>query len=174
MEIEQLLKSSRDLQLPLNEDVTSVVSELTKLSEQVQKLSQDVENIERKLQRNERDCVLLSEMQKEKVHDKEKCQLLQEIIDDKKREIKRLRKELKQKKNKLECTQQEAKELQEKLSKVQEELKLSHENVKTLQKQKEELTRSYHCEKEKVSKFVQSTSDQEEMKVLYIMLVIAL
>ena len=164
LEIEQLLKSSRDLQLPLNENVTSVVSELTKLSEQVQKLSQDIESTETKLQRNERDCVLLSEMQK--VHDEEKCKLLREIIDDKKREIKRLRKELKQKKHKLECTQQEAKELQEKLFKVQEELKLSHENVKTLQKQKEELTRSYHCEKEKVSKLVQSTSDQEEMKVL--------
>ena len=168
MEIEQLLKSSRDLQLPLNENVTNVVSELAKLSMQVQKLSQERDNTETKLQRTERDCMLLSEMQK--VHDDEKCQLLQEIIDEKKREIKRLQEELKQKERKLECTQQEAKELQEKLSKVQDDLKVIHEDVKALQKEKEELTRSYNSEREKVSKLVQSTliltSDREEMKVL--------
>ena len=168
MEIEQLLKSSRDLRIPLNGTVTSVVSELTKLSEQVQKLSQDRDNTETKLQHTERDCMLLSEMQK--VHDDEKCQLLQEIIDGKKREIKRLQEELKQKERKLECTQQEAKELQEKLSKVQDDLKVIHEDVKALQKEKEELTRSYNSEREKVSKLVQSTliltSDREEMKVI--------
>ena len=169
MEIEQLLKSSRDLQLPLNENVTNVVSELAKLSMQVQKLSQDRDNTETKLQRNERDCMLLSEMLT--VHDdKEKCQLLQRIIDYKERKIKRLKEELKQKECKLECTQQEAKELQEKLSKVQDELKVIHEDVKALQKEKKELTRSYNSEREKVSKLVQSafalTSDREEMKVL--------
>ena len=104
MEIEQLLKSSRDLQLPLNENVTDVVSKLAELSEQVKKLSQDRDNTQTKLQRNERDCVLLSEMQK--VHDEEKCQLLQEMIDDKRREIKRLQEELKQKDRKLEQTRQ--------------------------------------------------------------------
>ena len=168
MEIEQVLKSSRDLQYPLNEKVANVVSELAKLSMKVQNLSQDRENTETKLQRNERDCMLLSDMQK--VHDDEKCQLLQEIIDDKKREIKQLQEELKQKEHKLERTQQEAKELQEKLSKVQDELKVIHEDVKALQKEKKELTRSYNSEREKVSKLVQSafalTSDREEMKVL--------
>ena len=168
MEKEQLLKSLRDLQITLNGNVTSVVSELTKLSEQVQKLSQDRDNTETTLQCNERDCMLLSDMQK--VHDDEKCQLLQEIIDDKKREIKQLQEELKQKEHKLERTQQEAKELQEKLSKVQDELKVIHEDVKALQKEKKELTRSYNSEREKVSKLVQSafalTSDREEMKVL--------
>jgi len=168
LEIEQLLKSSRDSQLPLNENVTNVVSELAKLRMQVQKLSQDRTNTETKLQRFQRDCMLLSEMQK--VHDDEKCQLLQEIIDDKKREIKRLQEELKQKECELECTQQEAKELQEKLFKVEDELKVIHEDVKALQKEKRELTRSYNSEREKVSKLVHSTftltSDREEMKVL--------
>jgi len=135
---------------------------------QVQKLSQDRTNTETKLQRFQRDCMLLSEMQK--VHDDEKCQLLQEIIDDKKREIKRLQEELKQKECELECTQQEAKELQEKLFKVEDELKVIHEDVKALQKEKRELTRSYNSEREKVSKLVHSTftltSDREEMKVL--------
>ena len=46
LEIEQLLRSSRDLQLPLNDNVTSVISELTKLSVQEQKLSQDRDNTE--------------------------------------------------------------------------------------------------------------------------------
>ena len=169
MEIEQLLKSSRDLQLPLNENVTNVVSELAKLSMQVQKLSQDRDNTETKLQRNERDCVLLSEMLT--VHDDtEKCQLLQRIIDYKERKIKRLKEELKCKEYDLECTQQEAKALQMKLAEVQDELKVIHEEVKALQIEKKELTRSFNSEREKVNKLVQSTftltSDREEMKVL--------
>ena len=166
MEIEQ---RSRDSQLPLNEDTTSIMNKLTELSEQVQKLSQDRDNTETKLQRNERDRALLREMQK--VHDEEKCQLLQKIIDDKESAIKQLQEELKQKDRKLECTKQEAKELQEKLSKVQDELKVKHEGMKTLQKEKEELTRSYNSERETVRKLVQSTfaltSDRDEMKVQY-------
>ena len=168
MEIEQLLMSSRDLQLPLNDNVTDVIYKLADLSKQVQKLSQDRDSTETKLQRNERDCELLSEMQK--VHNEEtKCQLLQEMIDDKRREIKRLQEELKQKDRKLEQTRQKAKSLQEKLSKVQGELKVKHEGMKKLQKEKEELTRSYNSEKETVRKLVQSTfaltSDRDEMKV---------
>ena len=169
MEIEQLLKSSRDLQLPLNENVTNVVSKLAELSEQVEKLSQDRDNTDTKLQRNERDCVLLSEMQN--VHDEEKCQLLQEMIDDKRREIKRLQEELKQKDCNLEQARQKAKSLQEKLTKVQDELKVKHEGMKTLQREKEELMRSYNSERETVRKLVHSTfaltSDRDEMKVLY-------
>ena len=164
MEIEQLLKSSRELQLPLNEKVSNAVSKLTELSELVEKHSQDRDNTITKLQRNERDCVLLSEMQM--VHDEEKCQLLKEIIDDKKREIKRLLEELKQKDRKLEQSRQKAKSLQEKLSEVQVEVKLRHEDMKMLQKEKEELTRSYNSERETVRKLVQAlTSDRDELKV---------
>ena len=170
VEIEQLLKSSRDLQLPLNENVTNVVSKLAELSGQVQKLSQDRENTETKLQRNERDCVLLLEMQM--VHDEEKCRLLQEMFNGKKREIKRLQEELKQKECKLEQTRQKATSLQEKLSKVQDELKVKHEGVKKLQKEKEELTKAYKSERENVHKLVRSTfaltSDRDEMKVQHI------
>ena len=163
-EIEQLLKLSRDSQLPLSEDATSIMNKLTELSEQVEKRSQDRDSTDTKLQCNERDCVLLSEMQK--VHDEEKCQLLQEMIDDKKREIKILKEELNQKEHHLQCTQQEAKALQEKLSKVQEELKVIHEAVKTLQEEKQELTRSYNSEKEEISRRVYIlTSDREAMKV---------
>ena len=162
--IEQLLKFLRDSQLRLNKDATSIMNKRTQLSEQVEKLSQDRDSTDTKLQRNKRDCVLLSEMQK--VHDEEKCQLLQEIIDDKKREIKRLEEELKQKEHHLECTQQEAKALQEKLSKVQEELKVIHEDAKKLQEEKKELTRSYNSEKEEISRSVYIlTSDREAMKV---------
>ena len=162
--IEQLLKFLRDSQLPLNEDATSIMNKLTELSEQVEKLSQDRDNTDTKLQRNERDCVLLSEMQK--VHDEEKCQLLQEIIDDKKRKIKRLKKELKQKEQDLEYTQQKAKALQERLSKVQEELKVIHEAAKKLQEEKEELTRSYNSARQDVSRLVDIlTSDREGMQV---------
>ena len=156
MEKEQLLKSLRDLQIPLNGNVTSVVSELTKLSEQVQKLSQDRDNTKTTLQRDERDCVLLSEMLT--VHDnKEKWQLLQRIIDYKERKIKRLKEELKCKEYDLECTQQEAKALQMKLAEVQYELKVIHEKVIALQNEKKELTRSFNSEREKVNKLVQST-----------------
>ena len=167
MEIEQDSKFSRDSQPPLNRDVISIMNKLTELSEQVDKLSQDRDNTETKLQRNERDRVLLREMQK--VHDEEKCQLLQKIIDDKESAIKQLQEELKQTQRKLECTKQEAKELQEQLSEVQDELKVKHEGMKKLQKEKEELTRSYNSERETVRKLVQSTfaltSDRDEMKV---------
>ena len=164
-EIEQRSKFSRDSQLPLNEDATSIMNKLTELSEQVNKLSKDRDNTDAKLQRNERDCVLLSEMKQ--VHDEEKCHLLQEMIDDKKREIKRLKKELKQKEQDLEYTQQKAKALQERLSEVQEELKVIHEAAKKLQEEKEELTRSYNSARQDVSRQVNIlASDQEGMKVL--------
>ena len=167
MEIEQDSKFSRDSQPPLNRDVIGIMNKLTELSEQVDKLSQDRDNTETKLQRNERDRVLLREMQK--VHDQEKCQLLQKIIDDKEKEIIQLQEELKQKQRKLEYTKQRANELQEKLSKVQDELKVKRADMKKLQKEKEELTRSYNSERETVRKLVQSTfaltSDRDEMKV---------
>lgn len=143
------------------------MNKLTELSEQVQQLSKDRDNTKTKIQCSERDCELLSEMQK--VHDEEKCQLLQKMIDDKEREIKQLQEELKQKEHKLECTQHEAKALQEKLSTVQVELEVKHEDMKKLQKEKEELMRSYNIEREIVCKLVQSTfaltSDRDEMKV---------
>ena len=142
------------------------MNKLTELREQVQQLFQDRDNTKTKLQCSERDCVLLSEMQNENVHNEEKCQLLRKVIDDKQREIQQLQEELKQKESKLECAQQEAKALQKKLSKVQHELKVKHEGMMKLQKEKEELIRSY---REIVSKLAQSnfalTSDRDEMKV---------
>jgi len=167
MEIERRSKQSKDSQLPLKEDETSIMNKLTELSEQVQQISQDKDNTKKKLQRSKKDCILLSEMQK--VHDEEKCQLLQKMIDDKEREIEQLQKELKQKEHKLECAQQEAKALQKKLSKVQEELEARHEDMLKLQKEKEELIKSYNSEREIVSNLAQSTlaltSDRDEMKV---------
>lgn len=166
MENEQRSKLSKDSQLPLKEDAISIMNKLTELSEQLQQLSKDRDNTKTKLRCSERDCVLLFEMQK--VHDEEKCQLLQKMIDGKEREIKRLQDELKQKERQLECTQQEAKSLREKLSKVQEELEVKHEDMKKLQKEKEELIRSYNNERETVSKLAQSTfalSDRDEMEV---------
>ena len=167
LEIEQRSKLSKDSQLPLKEDTTSIMNKLTELSEQVQQLSQEKDNTKTKLQLSERDCILLYEMQK--VHDEEKCKLLQKMIDDKEREIKQLQEELKQKEYKLECAQQEAKALREKLSKVQEELEARHEVMLKLQKEKEELIKSYNSEREIVSNLAQSTlaltSDRDEMKV---------
>ena len=169
LEIEQRSKLSKDSQLPLKEDAISIMNKLTELSEQVQQLSQDRDNTKTKLQRSERDCVLLSEMQNENVHNEEKCKLLQKVIDDKESEIKQLQEQLKQKESKLECAQQEAKALQEKLSKVQEELEVRHEDMKKLQKEKQKLIRSYNIEREIVCKLAQSTFalrlDRDEMKV---------
>ena len=165
-EIEQSSKFSRDLQVPLKGEAVSITNTLCGLSEQMQKLSEDRDNTETKLHRKERDCVLLSEMQK--VHNEEKCQLLQEMIDDKRREIKRLKEELKQKENDLERTQQKAKALEEDLSEVQEKLKVIHEDVKRLQNEKEKLTRSYNSEREEISRHVCIlASDREGLKVQY-------
>ena len=97
-EIEQLLKTSRDSQVLLNEDVNNLVSELTKLGKEVEEVAQDTGNIELELQQRQRDSQLLSEMQRELAYSAEKCQLLQQMIDKNEEEIKRLKKKLEKKK----------------------------------------------------------------------------
>ena len=166
-EIEQLLKTSRDLQVPLNENVNSLMSELNKLGKEVLKLAQDRENTMLELQHKQHDFQLLSEMKsKDVAHSVEKCQLLQEILTDKKKEIKRLEEELKKKEHQLQSVQQEAQAVKYNLSKLQAELEAKHEEVKTLQKEKEELTRSYITEKEEVKKLLQITlTARDEMEV---------
>ena len=162
--VEKLLKSSRDSQVSLNESVDDIRNKLSKLGEEYEKAAKERDNTERKLQHNERDCVLLSEMQK--VHNEEKCQLLQEMIDEKRREIVRLWKNLQQKEQDLESVRQEAKALQEQLSKVQEELSTKHEEVKQLQQEKKELINKYNLEKERMqTKVTFLTADREDMMV---------
>ena len=163
-EKEKLIKSSRDSQVSLNESVDHIRSKLSKLGEEYEKAAMERDNTETKLQRNERDCVLLSEMQK--AHNEQKCQLLQEMIDDKRREIVRLRKDLDQKEQDLESVRQEAKALQEQLSEVQEELSAKHEEVKQLQQEKKELVNNYNTEKEQMqTKVTFLTADREDMMV---------
>ena len=174
-EIEQLLKTIRDSQLPLNEDVSTLVGELTKVGKEVQKLAQERENTTLELQRKQQDIQLLSEMQKDLAHSnekfqmlQEKCQLLQEIISDKKKEITKLETKLRKKECKLQSLQQEAQIMKDKLSKLQAQLEEKHEQVKTLQKEKEELTQTYNAEKEHAKKrFLITLSDRDEMKVWY-------
>ena len=174
-EIEQLLKTERDSQIPLNGDVSNLVSELTKGGKEVQKLAQERENTTLKLQRKQQDIQLLSEMQKDLAHSaekfqmlQEKCQLLQEIINDKKKEITKLETKLRKKECKLQSLQQEAQKMKDKLSKLQAQLEEKHEQVKTLQKEKEELTQTYNAEKEDAKKLLLITlSDRDEMKVWY-------
>ena len=169
-EIEQLLKTSRDSQLPLNENVNNLVSELNKLGKEVLKLAQDREDTMLELQRKQHDFQLLSEMKsKDVAHSVEKCQLLQEILTDKKKEIKRLEEELQKKEHQLQSVQQEAQAVKDKLSKLQTELEEKHEEVKTLQKEKEELTKLYNDEKEEAMNLLQiALSSRDEMEVWYI------
>ena len=166
-EIEQLLKTSRDSQVPLNENVNNLVSELNKLGKEVLKLAQDRENTMLELQRKQHDFQLLSEMKsKDVAHSVEKCQLLQEILTDKKKEIKRLEEELQKKEHQLQCVQQEAQAVKNELSKLQAELEKKHEEVKNLQKEKKKLTKLSNAEKEEVKKLVQIiSSDRDELKV---------
>ena len=168
-EIEQLLKTSRDAQVPLNENVKDLMSELNKLGKEALKLAQDRESTTLELQHKQHDLQLLSEMKsKDVAHSVEKCQLLEEILTGKKKEIKRLEGKLQKKENHLQSVQQEAQRMKEKLSSLQAELEAKHEEVKTLQKKKEELTRSYIVEKEKLKKLVQITLiDRNEMEVRY-------
>ena len=100
-EIEQLLQTSRESKVPLNEDVNNLVSELTELGKEMRKFAKERDRTESELKRKEHDVQLLSDMKKDLVHSvkecqllQEKCQLLQEITDDKKKEIKRLEEEL--------------------------------------------------------------------------------
>ena len=166
-EIEQFLKASRDSQVPLNENVNHVVSELTKLGKEVQKLAQERENTMSELKHKQHDFQLLSEMKsKDVAHSVEKCQLLQEILTEKKKEIKKLEVELQKKEHQLQSVQQEAKLMKDKLSKLQAELDEKHEEVITLQKEKKKLTKLSNAEKEEMKKLVQIiSSDRDELKV---------
>ena len=171
-EIEQLLKTSRDSQVPLNDSVNNLVSELTKLGEKLQKLAHDRQTIESELHHKQHNFYLLSEIKNDLAHSVEKCQLvedkcqlLQQIIDKNEEEIKRLKKKLQKKEHQLQSVQQEAQAMTEKLTKLQTELEEKHEEVKNLLKEKEELTRSYIAEKEEVKKLVQTTLSQGEMEV---------
>ena len=171
-EIEQLLKTSSDSQVLLKEDLSNLVSELTKLGKEVWKLAQERDRTESELKRKEHDVQLLSEMRKD-LHSveicqllQEKCQLLQEMTNDKKKEIRRLEEELKLKEHKLQCVQHEAQAVKDKLSKLQAELEEKHEEVKNLQKEKKELAVLYDAKKEEAKKLVQITlSDRDEMEV---------
>ena len=174
-EIEQLLKTSRESKVPLNEDVNNLVSELTELGKEMRKFAKERDRTESELKRNKHDVQLLSDMKKDLVHSVEKCQmlqekfqLLQEITDDKKKEIKRLEEELKMKEHQLQSVQQEAQAVKDKLSKLQAELEEKHEEVKKLQKEKEELTKLYSAEKEEAMNLLQITlSNRDEMEVGY-------
>ena len=165
-EIEQLLKTSRESQVPLNENVNNLVSELTKLGNEVLKLAQDRENTESELQHKQRDFQLLSEMQKDLVHIDEKRLLLQEIITEKKKEITRLEEELQKKEHQLQFVQKKAQAMKKELSKLQAELEGKHEEVKALLKTKEKLIVLYNAEKEEARKLLHITlSDRDEMQV---------
>ena len=164
-ELERLLKTSRDSQVPLHENVNNVLNELTKLGKEVQKIAQDTGNIESELQQRQRDSLLLREMQKDLAHSVEKCQLLQHMVNTNEEEIKRLKKKLQKKKEQLQSVQQEAQERKTKISKLQAVLEEKAEEVKALQKEKEQLTRSYNAVKEEL--FQISLSDRDEMEVWY-------
>ena len=171
-EIEQLLKTTRDSQLPLKEGLSNLVSELNELGKEVRKLMQEKENTESELKHKQHDIQLLSEMRKD-LHSvemcqllQEKCQLLQEMTNDKKKGIGRLEEKLKLKEHQLQSVQHEAQAVKGKLSKLQAELEEKHEEVKKLQKEKEELVILYDAEKEEAKELVQITlSDRDEMEV---------
>ena len=172
-EIEQLLKTSKDSQVPLNEDVGNLMSELTRLGKELRKLAQERKNIESELEHKQHDFYLLSEIKKDLAHSVEKCQLqedkcqlLQRIINQNEEKIERLKKKLQKKENQLQSVQQEAQTMKDKLSKLQAELEEKHDEVKKLQTEKEELTIRYSAEKEEAKKLVQITlSDRDEMEV---------
>ena len=166
---EQLLKMSRDSQVPLNEKVTNLTSELNKLGKELLKLAQHRENTMLDLQRKQHDFQLLSEMKsKDVAHSDEKCKVLHQILTNEKKEIKSLKVELRKDERQLQSVSQEAQAMKDELFKLQAQLEKKHEEVKTLQKEKEELTRSYIAEKEEVKKLVQITlTDRDEMEVCY-------
>ena len=119
-EIEHLLKTSRDSQVPLKDSVNNLVSELTKLGEKLQKLAHDREIIESELYHKQHNFYLLSEIKKDMAHSvcqlvEDKCQLLQQIIDKNEEEIKRLKKKLQKKEHQLQSVQQEAQAMTRKI-----------------------------------------------------------
>ena len=162
-ETDQLLKTSRDSQVPLNEKVNTTVSELANRREEVQKIVEERERIDVELKCKQRDSQLLSEMKMDLANSAEKCQLMKKLIDDMTKEIKRLEEKLEKKNYKLKVVKEETRELQKNLSKLQAELDEKHEEVKKLRKEKEVLCKS---RMEKIVSIIFTPAyDQEEMKV---------
>jgi len=156
-ETDQSLKTSREAQMPLNEKVNNTVSDLIKRGEEVQKIAKDRERTEVELQHKQHDSWLLSEMQKDLAHSVEKCRLLQEMIDDKRKEIKRLEEELKKKDDDLKVAVKETQELQKNFSKLQAKLEEKHEEIKKLQGDKETLIRLRTTKWERISNIITFT-----------------
>lgn len=164
-EIEKLLKTSKDSQVPLNDSVKNLVCELTKVSKEIQKLAQERDKTELELKRKQHHFEFLSGMK----NNSTSCVTLQEIINDNSQEIHRLKEALQVKEHQLQAIQLEAEVMRKNLSELQSKLKTKHEEVVSLQKEKEELTKAYNYEKEEAKKLVQIsytlTLDREEMKV---------
>ena len=163
--MKKLLKSSRDSQLSLKDHIRSKLSEL---SENYESIAKERESTGAKLQCNEQDTLLLSELQR--IHREEKGQPLQEMIDDKKREIQKSHDDLLQKEHDLELVQQEAKLLQEQLSEVQAELSAKHEEVKQLQQKNKDLISTFNIEREQMQTTITFLiSDREDMMVQHLL-----
>ena len=137
-EIEQLLKTSRDSQLPLNENVSNLVSELNKFGKE---LAQDTE-VELKHKKKD-----FPEIKQNLSHKCQEC-------DKRNLEIRRLQEELQKRDRQLQSAQEEAQVMQENLSKSQAELEEKYKEVYYLQQQRKELSTSLYAERKESRKLI--------------------
>ena len=140
-EIEQFLKTSRDSQVPLNENVDNLVSELNKLGKEVLKLAQDTE-VELKHKKKD-----FPEIKQDLSHKCQEC-------DKRNIEIRRLQEELQKRDHQLQSAQEEAQVMQENLSKSQAELEEKYKEVYYLQQQRKELSITLYAERTESRKLI--------------------
>ena len=166
IDAEEQIKQSQDSKTKAEEKATEAVTKLEESHENMQKIAQEKSNLEMELNIKEREYKFLSTMQEK---DEALNQFLQRKIGKKRKKIKTLKEELQRKECELQSALQEVQTREEELTQARKELKKNHTKVIQLQREKEELARSYNIEKEQVSKLVQITfaltSDKEEMKV---------
>ena len=162
------LKASAASQKVANENLSDIKDKLSEVQDKVQILVHEKNNIQTELKYTEQDIVLLQEMkdvyktksEEEKERSKEKEAMLQKIIDEKNKEIGRLREELQAKKAQLQPLYKEVNGLRVELAGRTAELLIKTKQVNKLEREKDRLISTCNSERGRTDKLIQQMTAQ--------------
>ena len=162
------LNASAALQKVANANLSNIKDKLSEVQDKVQRLVHEKNNIQTELKYTERDIVLLQEMkdvyktksEEEKERSKEKEAMLQKIIDEKNKEVGRLRQELQAKKAQLQPLYKEVNGLRVDLAGRTAELLTKTKQVNELEREKDRLISTCNSERGRTDMLLQQMTAQ--------------
>ena len=163
------LKASAASQKVANENLSNIKDQLSEVQDKVQRLVNEKNGIQTELKYTERDIVLLQEMkdvyyktknEEEKERSKEKEAMLQKIIDEKNKEVGRLRQELQAKKAQLQPLYKEVNGLRVDLAGRTAELLTKTKQVNELEREKDRLISTCNSERGRTDMLLQQMTAQ--------------